>query len=124
MTNTAVARGKLTLGAAPKLEGVQVIWRQKPSWDSVMHYGSYAFSANGLPTITRIGGGLIIGLTGAGGQLVLFQALTIGPAYLIFPIVALSPAITVHMAVALLREHLLGLTKARSSSTPSAPSSW
>lgn len=55
--------------------------------------------------------GLIIGLTGAGGQLVLFQALTIGPAYLIFPIVALSPAITVLMAVALLRERLLGLTK-------------
>ena len=68
--------------------------------------------------------GLIIGHTGAGGQLVLFQALTIGPAYLIFPIVALSPAITVLMAVALLREHLLGLTKARSSSTPSAPSYW
>jgi hypothetical protein len=43
--------------------------------------------------------GLIIGLTGAGRQLVLFQALTIGPAYLIFPIVAL------------LRERLLGLTK-------------
>jgi hypothetical protein len=29
--------------------------------------------------------GLLIGLTGAGGQLVLFKALTIGPAYLIFP---------------------------------------
>jgi uncharacterized membrane protein len=43
--------------------------------------------------------GLIIGLTGAGGQPVLFQALTIGPAYLIFPIVALSPAITVLMAM-------------------------
>jgi hypothetical protein len=26
--------------------------------------------------------GLLIGLTGAGGQLVLFKALTIGPAYL------------------------------------------
>ena len=29
--------------------------------------------------------GLVIGLTGAGGQLLLFKALTIGPAYLIFP---------------------------------------
>ena len=55
--------------------------------------------------------GLLIGLTGAGGQLVLFKALTIGPAYLIFPIVALSPGITVLMATFLLKERLLGLTK-------------
>ncbi len=45
------------------------------------------------------------------GQLVLFKALTMGPAYLIFPIVALSPGITVLMATFLLRERLLGLTK-------------
>lgn len=50
--------------------------------------------------------GLIVGLTGAGGQLLLFQALTIGPAYLIFPVIALSPAITVLMAVVLLRERI------------------
>jgi drug/metabolite transporter (DMT)-like permease len=55
--------------------------------------------------------GLLIGLTGAGGQLVLFKALTIGPAYLIFPIIALSPGITVLMATFLLRERLLMLTK-------------
>lgn len=55
--------------------------------------------------------GLIVGLTGAGGQLLLFQALTIGPAYLIFPVVALSPAITVLLAMAFLRERVLGLTK-------------
>ena len=55
--------------------------------------------------------GLLIGLTGAGGQLVLFKALTMGPAYLIFPIVALSPGITVLMATFLLRERLLMLTK-------------
>jgi drug/metabolite transporter (DMT)-like permease len=50
--------------------------------------------------------GLLIGLTGAGGQLVLFQALTMGPAYLIFPIVSISPAITVVMAMVLLRERI------------------
>lgn len=50
--------------------------------------------------------GLLIGLTGAGGQLLLFQALTMGPAYLIFPIVSISPAITVVMAMALLRERV------------------
>jgi drug/metabolite transporter (DMT)-like permease len=50
--------------------------------------------------------GLVIGLTGAGGQLLLFQALTMGPAYLIFPIVSISPAITVVMAMVLLRERV------------------
>ena len=50
--------------------------------------------------------GLIAGLTGAGGQLLLFQALSNGPAYLIFPIVSLSPVITVLMAIALLRERI------------------
>src|SRR6201991_3151545 len=50
--------------------------------------------------------GLLIGLTGAGGQLLLFQALTMGPAYLIFPIVSISPAITVLMAMVLLRGRL------------------
>jgi drug/metabolite transporter (DMT)-like permease len=50
--------------------------------------------------------GLLIGFTGAGGQLILFQALTIGPAYLIFPIISISPAITVLMAMVLLRERL------------------
>ena len=50
--------------------------------------------------------GLIVGLTGAGGQLALFQALTIGPAYLIFPITALSPAVTALLAIAFLRERL------------------
>ena len=53
--------------------------------------------------------GLLIGLTGAGGQLALFQALTMGPAYLIFPIISISPAITVVMAMVLLRERIPGL---------------
>jgi drug/metabolite transporter (DMT)-like permease len=55
------------------------------------------------------GYGLIVGLTGAGGQLVLFKALTIGPAYLIFPLISISPAITVLMAVLILRERIRGL---------------
>ncbi|MFD4374357.1 EamA family transporter [Streptomyces sp. NPDC058486] len=50
--------------------------------------------------------GLLCGLTGAGGQLLLFQALSDGPAYLIFPVVSLSPVITVLMAVVLLRERI------------------
>jgi drug/metabolite transporter (DMT)-like permease len=54
--------------------------------------------------------GLIVGLTGAGGQLLLFQALSMGPAYLIFPITALSPAVTALMAIAFLRERITTLS--------------
>ncbi len=53
--------------------------------------------------------GLVVGLTGAGGQLLLFKALTTGPAYLIFPLISISPAITVLMAVVILRERIRGL---------------
>ena len=35
--------------------------------------------------------GLVIGFTGAGGQLILFQALRTGPAYLVFPFISAAP---------------------------------
>jgi uncharacterized membrane protein len=54
--------------------------------------------------------GLIIGLLGAGGQMVLFYALTIGPAYLIFPLISLSPIVTIALSYPLLgeRTNMLG----------------
>lgn len=48
--------------------------------------------------------GMAIGLLGAGGQMVLFYALTRGPAYLIFPIISLSPLVTIVMSFAFLGE--------------------
>jgi len=48
--------------------------------------------------------GLAIGLLGAGGQMVLFYAVTTGPAYLIFPVISLSPLVTILIAFVLLRE--------------------
>ena len=48
--------------------------------------------------------GMTIGLLGAGGQMLLFKALTIGPAYFVFPIISLSPAITIVMSFLMLRE--------------------
>ncbi|MCR6722561.1 MAG: EamA family transporter [Chitinophagaceae bacterium] len=48
--------------------------------------------------------GLIIGLTGAGGQLILFQALRDGPAYIVFPVISLSPVVTILLSVFLLKE--------------------
>jgi drug/metabolite transporter (DMT)-like permease len=54
--------------------------------------------------------GLAIGLLGAGGQLILFYAVRVGPPYLIFPIISLSPAITIALSMAMLKERtgLLG----------------
>jgi uncharacterized membrane protein len=49
--------------------------------------------------------GLIIGFTGAGGQLALLTgAIANGPAYLIFPIISLSPVITILLSVLFLKE--------------------
>lgn len=48
--------------------------------------------------------GAVIGLLGAGGQMVLFYAVTTGPAYLIFPLISLSPVVTIVMAYLLLGE--------------------
>ncbi len=48
--------------------------------------------------------GCIVGFTGAGGQLVLFEALRLGPAYLVFPFVSLSPVITIILSYIFLKE--------------------
>lgn len=48
--------------------------------------------------------GLAVGLLGAGGQMLLFHAVTLGPTYLIFPIVSLSPVVTILLSLALLGE--------------------
>jgi drug/metabolite transporter (DMT)-like permease len=45
-----------------------------------------------------------VGLLGAGGQLILFEALRLGPAYLMFPVISLYPMLTVLLSVILLRE--------------------
>ncbi|HJS89230.1 MAG TPA: DMT family transporter [Steroidobacteraceae bacterium] len=48
--------------------------------------------------------GALIGLTGAGGQMLLFHAVHTGPTYLIFPLIALSPVVTIGMSLLWLRE--------------------
>jgi drug/metabolite transporter (DMT)-like permease len=48
--------------------------------------------------------GCSVGFLGAGGQLVLFEALRTGPAYLVFPIVSLYPVVTVLLSLWLLKE--------------------
>jgi drug/metabolite transporter (DMT)-like permease len=48
--------------------------------------------------------GLTIGALGAGGQMLLFRAVTLGPTYLIFPIISLSPIVTISLSLLLLGE--------------------
>ena len=48
--------------------------------------------------------GCTVGLLGAGGQLVLFKALSIGPAYIIFPFISMSPVIVITLAALFLHE--------------------
>lgn len=48
--------------------------------------------------------GAAVGLLGAGGQLLLFYAVTLGPSYLVFPVISLSPAVTIILSLALLGE--------------------
>ncbi len=48
--------------------------------------------------------GSMAGFLGAGGQLVLFRVLRIAPAYLVFPFVALSPLVTIVLALGISRE--------------------
>jgi uncharacterized membrane protein len=64
---------------------VVIKWKLEYDWKSIL-YGS------------------IIGFLGAGGQLLLFHALLDGPAYLVFPIISLSPAVTILLSVLILKE--------------------
>jgi uncharacterized membrane protein len=48
--------------------------------------------------------GSVIGLLGAGGQLLLFQALRDGPAYIVFPLISLFPILTIGLSMIFLKE--------------------
>jgi len=48
--------------------------------------------------------GLAAGLLGAGGQLLLFEALRMGPAYIVFPLISLFPVLTIVLSVIFLKE--------------------
>jgi uncharacterized membrane protein len=53
--------------------------------------------------------GSLIGFTGAGGQMLLFHAVHTGPTYLIFPIIALSPVVTIALSMLFLKERVTRL---------------
>ena len=61
--------------------------------------------------------GMATGLLGAGGQLILFEALREGPAYIVFPLISLFPVLTIFLSVAFLKEqtnkkHWIGIVLA------------
>jgi uncharacterized membrane protein len=49
--------------------------------------------------------GMTVGITGAAGQLLLFQALREGPAYIVFPFISLFPVCTILLAFIFLKEY-------------------
>ena len=77
-------------------------------WALTMIIPSYfSLRSNGWKLDTNrkaIVSGLAIGFLGAIGQIVLFHVLIIGPAYLVFPIISLSPLLTILMSYFLLKE--------------------
>ena len=64
----------------------------------VVNKGKLTFNWRG------IGLGAIVGLLGAGGQLVLFKALTLGPSYIIYPFISMAPVIVITLASIFLKE--------------------
>lgn len=56
--------------------------------------------------------GTAVGFTGAAGQLLLFWVLTQGPAYIIFPIICLSPVVTIILSAVFLKERTYWLALA------------
>lgn len=56
------------------------------------------------PRLKRALLGCAVGFLGAGGQLVLFKALTLGPSYIIYPFISMSPVIVITLAAVFLRE--------------------
>lgn len=67
----------------------------------------FALKSNGWKLDTNrkaVLSGLTIGFLGSIGQIVLFHVLIIGPAYLVFPIISLSPLLTILMSFFLLKE--------------------
>jgi len=66
------------------------------------HRAGWKFQADGRSVYL----GMMIGLLGAGGQMLLFHAVHVGPTYLIFPIIALSPIVTIALSLLLLGERV------------------
>ena len=78
----------------------------KPVMDLAIHPREHdlVMGTHGLSGFQKFFLGSVTGLLGAGGQLLLFQALRQGPAYIVFPIISLYPVLTIALSIIILKE--------------------
>ena len=48
--------------------------------------------------------GCVVGFLGAGGQLILFETLRFGPAYIVFPFISMAPVVVITLSLIFLKE--------------------
>ncbi|MCF6269873.1 MAG: DMT family transporter [Melioribacteraceae bacterium] len=90
---------------------------EKAGFPATLGYSVWAITMipGGIFALKKLGGkldksrraitlGLIAGLFGCAGQLILFEALRTGPAYLVFPFISMAPVITILLSFILLKE--------------------
>jgi uncharacterized membrane protein len=83
---------------------IYVVWAFTMIPPSIYALARVAWRLERDPRSLLLGG--LIGFTGSGGQMVLFHAVRTGPTYLIFPLVALSPIVTIALSVGWLKERV------------------
>ena len=81
-----------------------VVWAISMVPCALVALANIKFKLNTNPKAVLLSMG--VGLLGAGGQLVLFEALKHGPAYLIFPMISVAPIVTVILSTAFLKERV------------------
>ncbi|MBR5385129.1 MAG: DMT family transporter [Bacteroidales bacterium] len=81
-----------------------VVWALSMVPCAVVALANIKFKLNTNPKAVILGIG--VGILGAGGQLILFEALKHGPAYLIFPLISVAPIVTVIFSTIFLKERV------------------
>jgi uncharacterized membrane protein len=83
---------------------VYVVWALTMIPPALYAMQRVGWKVSGEPRSVLLGS--MIGFTGAGGQMLLFHAVHTGPTYLIFPIIALSPVVTIALSMIFLKERV------------------
>jgi len=81
-----------------------VVWALSMIPCAIVALANIKFRLNTDPKAVVLSVG--VGLLGAGGQLILFEALKHGPAYLIFPLISVAPIVTVILSTIFLKERV------------------
>lgn len=81
-----------------------VVWALSMIPCAIVALANIKFKLNTKPRAVILSMG--VGLLGAGGQLILFEALKHGPAYLIFPLISVAPIVTVILSTFILKERV------------------